>query len=156
MAGVLWRPRMPPPQLVAQCCLWLSCNYHFHIVHHSHPSQGKPEQHKKWWPCDKLISNIVVCEADLETLMLSIRLFVSLLVCDNIENNNERITRVTKWPSTEWPSDQVTEWPSDQVTKWLNDWVTTERPSNQVTKWPSDRKLRRRLTVWYILELVSC
>ena len=34
----------------------------------------------------------------------------------------------------EWPSDRVTEWPSDQV-----------------TKWPSDRKLRRRLTGWYIL-----
>ena len=143
MAGVLWRPRMPPPQLVAQCCLWLSCNYHFHIVHHSHPSQGKPEQHKKWWPCDKLISNIVVCEADLETLMLSIRLFVSLLVCDNIENNNERITRVTKWPSdrlterpndgmTEWPpSDRVTKWPSDRVTEWLNDWVTGWQEASQ-------------------------
>ena len=59
---------------------------------------------------------------------------------------------VTEWPSdqvTEWPSDRVTEWPSDQVTKWPSDRVT-KWPSDQVTKWPSDRKLRRRLTVWYI------
>ena len=58
------------------------------------------------------------------------------------------MTRVTEWPSdrvTEWPSDQVTKWPSDQVTKW---------PSDQVTEWPSDRKLRRRLTGWYICNII--
>ena len=35
----------------------------------------------------------------------------------------------------------VTVWLIDRVTKW---------PSDQVTKWLGDRKLRRRLTVWYI------
>ena len=45
---------------------------------------------------------------------------------------------------TKWPSDWVTEWPSDQVTKWQSD---------QVTEWLGDRKLRRRLTVWYIFHL---
>ena len=51
------------------------------------------------------------------------------------------------WLLTKWLSDWVTEWPNDQVTKWSSD---------QVTKWPgdpNDRKLRRRLTVWYILSL---
>ena len=36
--------------------------------------------------------SVIVCEADLEILMLSVR----PLVGDNIDNNNERITRVTK------------------------------------------------------------
>ena len=35
------------------------------------------------------------------------------------------------------------------MTKWLSDRVT-EWPSDCVTDCPSDRKLRRRLTVWYI------
>ena len=45
----------------------------------------------------------------------------------------------------------VTEWLSDRVTEWSSDWVT-KWPSDQVqTEWLGDRKLRRRLTVWYIL-----
>ena len=46
------------------------------------------------------------------------------------------LRRMTGW------QDRVTEWQSDQVAEW---------PSDRVTKWPSDSKLRRRLTVWYIL-----
>ena len=70
---------------------------------------------------------------------------------------------VTKWLGdwvTEWPSDWVTKWPSDQVTKWLSDWViewpsaqVPKCPSDQVTKWLCDRKLRRRLTEWYIVQM---
>ena len=56
---------------------------------------------------------------------------------------------VSQWQRWKWwwqddrsdRSDQVTEWPSDQVTEWLSD---------RVTGWQDDRKLRRRLTVWYI------
>ena len=60
---------------------------------------------------------------------------------------------MTKWPIDQWASDQVTEmtkwpkWPNDKLTEWPSDWVTKW----QVTERPSDRKLRRRLTVWYIL-----
>ena len=46
------------------------------------------------------------------------------------------------WMITEWLSEWVNERPSDRVTKWLGDWVTG---------WQDDRKLRRRLTGWYIL-----
>ena len=59
---------------------------------------------------------------------------------------------------TEWPSDWVTKWPSDRVTEWHSDRVT-EWQSDQVTKWPSTqvtRKLRRRLTVWYIWIYKQC
>ena len=49
---------------------------------------------------------------------------------------------------TKWLSDRVTEWPSDQVTEWPSDRVT------EMTGWQDDRKLRRRLTVWYIY--ISC
>ena len=66
--------------------------------------------------------------------------------------------QVTKWPSdrvTEWPSDWVTEWLSDRVTEWQSDQVTKWQ-SDQVTKQPSDRKLRRRLTVWYISISTGC
>ena len=41
-------------------------------------------------------------------------------------------------------SDQVTDWPSDQMSEWSND---------QMTGWQDDRKLRIRLTVWYILKI---
>ena len=51
---------------------------------------------------------------------------------------------------TEWPSDRVTEWLSDRVAEWPSDRVT-EWTSDQVTEWLSNRKLRRRLTGWYIL-----
>ena len=59
---------------------------------------------------------------------------------------------VIEWPSdqvTEWPSDRVTEWPSDQVTEW-NEW-----PSDQMNGWQDDRKLRRLLTVRYILYAID-
>ena len=75
---------------------------------------------------------------------------------------------VTKWPSdwvtesddrvTKWPNDQVTELASDKVSKWPSDWVTkwpndqmNELSKDQMTGWQDVRKLRRRLTVWYIV-----
>ena len=70
------------------------------------------------------------------------------IVCLSVENSDH----MTEWPSdqvSEWPSDQVTKWPSDRVSKWPSDRVT-EWPRERVTEWPSDRKLRRRLTGWYI------
>ena len=51
------------------------------------------------------IKSIIVCEADLEILMLCVR----PLVRSNVENSDQM---------TEWQSDQVTKWPSDQVTEW--------------------------------------
>ena len=45
-------------------------------------------------------------------LMLFVcRVYVRVCVSDNVENDGDRMTAVT-----EWPSDQVTNWPSDQVT----------------------------------------
>ena len=72
--------------------------------------------------------------------MLFVRPCVRVLVSDNVENDGDRMTGVTKWPSDQvqvtkckWPSasDQVTEWPSDQETKWPS-------ASDQVTKWLND------------------
>ena len=54
-------------------------------------------------------------------------LWVSVSVSDNVENKG--MTESHKWP--EWP-----EWPKSP-------------------KWPDDRKLRRQLTVWYIVFLRS-
>ena len=80
-----------------------------------------------------------------------------LSVRGNVENSDWVIEllsdQVTEWPSdqvTEWPSDKVTKQPNDRVTEWLSDRVT-KRPSDRATEWSSDRKLRRRLTVWYII-----
>ena len=84
---------------------------------------------------------------------------VILSVISNPELPNDPVTKwpslseqVTKWPSdqvTKWPSDWVTKWPSDQMTKWQNDQMT-ELSNDHMTGWQDNRKLRRRLTVWYI------
>ena len=79
---------------------------------------------------------IIVCEADLEIVML----FVSPLVRSNVETKMLMSDRVTEWPSdwrTEWQTDRVTEWPSDRVTYWLIDWLT-DWLSDWLTKWLSD------------------
>ena len=57
---------------------------------------------------------IIVCEADLEIVML----FVSPLVRSNVETKMLMSDRVI-----EWLSDLVTDGPSDRVTMWLIDWV---------------------------------
>ena len=64
--------------------------------------------------------NIIVCEADLEVLMLFVSQSVSQLVV---------MLKIV----TEWLSDQVAKWPSDWVTKWLSDIVIEWRPNDRVT-----------------------
>ena len=52
---------------------------------------------------------------------------------------------------TGWLDDWMTWWLDDQMTRWPD--RVTEWPSDRMTKWPSNRKLRRRLTGWYIFIL---
>ena len=50
----------------------------------------------------------------------------------------------------------MTGWNDDRMTGWQDDWMTvTEWQSDRVIEWQDDRKLRRRLTGWYILIHVS-
>ena len=51
--------------------------------------------------------------------------------------------------TTGWPDDQMTGWLDDHMTKWMEEWAGWL--DGWMTGWPDDRKLRRRLTVWYIL-----
>ena len=81
---------------------------------------------------------------------------------------DDRMTLMTGWRDdwwTGWRNDRMTEWPDDQMTKWLVNGMTgwlddhmtgwlddqmTSSPYDHMTIWLNDRKLRRRLTVWYI------
>ena len=49
-----------------------------------------------------------------------------------------------KWPKDpmKWPNYQITKWPNEKLTNWQNDGMM---------EWLDVRKLRRRLTVWYII-----
>ena len=51
---------------------------------------------------------LIACEADLDVLMLCVRLFIVML-------------KITRWLDewmTWWPDDLMTRWPDDQMTKW--------------------------------------
>ena len=88
-----------------------------------------------WWPVDLITIDCMVYLSAKQTCK-------SYVMCPSMS----LLRLSSKWHSewvTKWPNDQVT---GDRVIKWPNDQVT-ELPS---TKWQDDRKLRRRLTGWYI------
>ena len=76
----------------------------------------------------------------------------SVALVENYRMNDDLMTwqlpywceMMTWWPDdlmTWWPDEKMPRWPDDQLSRW---------PDDQMTRWPDDRKLRRRLTVWYI------
>ena len=83
---------------------------------------------------------------------------------------NDRMTgwqdyRLTGWQNdrkTEWQEDRMTGRQNDRMMRWRDDRMTNDKwPNDLITRWHGwwgwldDRELRRRLTIWYILHIIS-